>query len=76
MFMVILQGRTERLQASARAEDTVQLAIPDKIESAAYEREAKNLFGGFSDITFLHTAMGLYSNLVTFHGPMGYYGMR
>src|SRR5690606_31281285 len=33
-------------------------------------QENPKIFWGFSDITFLHTAMGLYSNLVTFHGPM------
>lgn len=33
-------------------------------------RENPKIFWGFSDITFLHTAIGLYSNLVTFHGPM------
>ncbi|WP_432362507.1 S66 peptidase family protein [Sporosarcina sp. UB5] len=33
-------------------------------------RENPKVFWGFSDITFLHTAIGLYSNLVTFHGPM------
>lgn len=33
-------------------------------------KEHPKVFWGFSDITFLHTAMGLYSNLVTFHGPM------
>lgn len=33
-------------------------------------QENPKVFWGFSDITFLHTAMGLYSNLVTFHGPM------
>lgn len=32
--------------------------------------ENPKVFWGFSDITFLHTAIGLYSNLVTFHGPM------
>ena len=32
--------------------------------------ENPKIFWGFSDITFLHTAFGLYSNLVTFHGPM------
>lgn len=32
--------------------------------------EQPKIFWGFSDITFLHTAMGRYSNLVTFHGPM------
>ncbi|MDN4606666.1 S66 peptidase family protein [Sporosarcina highlanderae] len=33
-------------------------------------RENPKIFWGFSDITFLHTAMGLYSDIVTFHGPM------
>ena len=33
-------------------------------------KENPKIFWGFSDITFLHTAIGLYSNLVTFHGPM------
>lgn len=33
-------------------------------------QENPKIFWGFSDITFLHTAMGHYSNLVTFHGPM------
>lgn len=33
-------------------------------------QENPKVFWGFSDITFLHTAMGRYSNLVTFHGPM------
>ncbi|HEX5563627.1 MAG TPA: LD-carboxypeptidase [Sporosarcina sp.] len=33
-------------------------------------RENPKVFWGFSDITFLHTAIGLYSDLVTFHGPM------
>jgi len=28
------------------------------------------LFIGYSDITALHIAMGIYSNLITFHGPM------
>lgn len=32
--------------------------------------ENPKIFWGFSDITFLHTAIGVYSNLVTFHGPM------
>lgn len=32
--------------------------------------ENPKVFWGFSDITFLHTAIGLYSDLVTFHGPM------
>lgn len=33
-------------------------------------RQNPKIFWGFSDVTFLHTAIGLYSNLVTFHGPM------
>ncbi|WP_248510625.1 LD-carboxypeptidase [Sporosarcina sp. NCCP-2222] len=33
-------------------------------------RENPKVFWGFSDITFLHTAIGLYADLVTFHGPM------
>lgn len=28
------------------------------------------IFAGFSDITAMHTALGKYCNLVTFHGPM------
>src|SRR6185312_13205840 len=32
--------------------------------------ECPKIFWGYSDITFLHTAMNLYSNIVTFHGPM------
>lgn len=41
----------------------------DKIDLQLMNEKPK-IFWGFSDITFLHTAMGLYSNLVTFHGPM------
>jgi len=41
----------------------------DKIDLQLMKEKPK-VFWGFSDITFLHTAMGLYSNLVTFHGPM------
>jgi muramoyltetrapeptide carboxypeptidase len=41
----------------------------DKIDLQLMNEHPK-IFWGFSDITFLHTAMGLYSNLVTFHGPM------
>lgn len=33
-------------------------------------RENPKVFWGFSDITFLHTAIRQYANLVTFHGPM------
>lgn len=41
----------------------------DKIDLQLMKENPK-VFWGFSDITYLHTAMGLYSNLVTFHGPM------
>jgi muramoyltetrapeptide carboxypeptidase len=33
-------------------------------------KENPKIFWGYSDITFLHTAIGEYANLVTFHGPM------
>ncbi|MFC5590063.1 LD-carboxypeptidase [Sporosarcina soli] len=46
---------------SARYTDRIDLQLM---------QENPKIFWGFSDITFLHTAMGLYSNLVTFHGPM------
>ena len=32
--------------------------------------EHPKIFWGYSDITFLHTGMNIYSNMVTFHGPM------
>jgi len=32
--------------------------------------ECPKIFWGYSDITFLHTAMNLYSDIITFHGPM------
>ncbi len=41
----------------------------DQIDLQLMEENPK-VFWGFSDITFLHSAMGRYSNLVTFHGPM------
>ncbi|CAM3190540.1 LD-carboxypeptidase [Filibacter tadaridae] len=41
----------------------------DKIDLQLMNENPK-IFWGFSDITFLHTAIGRYSNLVTFHGPM------
>lgn len=41
----------------------------DKIDLQLMKENPK-VFWGFSDITFLHTAMGLYSDIVTFHGPM------
>lgn len=34
-------------------------------------RRAKKPFVGYSDCTALHTAIGRYSRLVTYHGPMG-----
>lgn len=43
--------------------------ITDQIDFQLIEENPK-IFWGFSDITFLHTAFGQYSNLVTFHGPM------
>ncbi|KAA0948771.1 LD-carboxypeptidase [Sporosarcina sp. ANT_H38] len=46
---------------SARYTDRIDLQLM---------QENPKIFWGFSDITYLHTAMGLYSNLVTFHGPM------
>lgn len=33
-------------------------------------KENPKVFWGYSDITFLHTAIGQYADLVTFHGPM------
>lgn len=33
-------------------------------------RERPKIFVGYSDITALHMAIGKYSNIVTFHGPM------
>ncbi|MDN7244733.1 S66 peptidase family protein [Planococcus shenhongbingii] len=33
-------------------------------------KENPKIFWGYSDITFLHSAIGQYSELVTFHGPM------
>ena len=32
--------------------------------------ENPKVFWGYSDITYLHTSMNLYSDIVTFHGPM------
>ncbi|MGG0657373.1 S66 peptidase family protein [Rummeliibacillus pycnus] len=42
--------------------------IADKIDYLLFEENPK-IFWGFSDITFLHTAIGMYSDIVTFHGP-------
>ena len=85
MSMFTLRGRTKndfkicttcsripRLkEASARAEDTAQFANTDKINLQLMKENPNLFWGDFSDIAFLHTEMGLYSNLVTFHGPMG-----
>lgn len=42
--------------------------IADQIDYLLLEENPK-IFWGFSDITFLHTAIGMYSDIVTFHGP-------
>lgn len=42
--------------------------VADKIDYMLLEENPK-IFWGFSDLTFLHTAIGQLSNLVTFHGP-------
>lgn len=41
----------------------------DKIDYAMIMENPK-VFWGYSDITFLHTALGEYAEMVTFHGPM------
>ncbi|MBK3496974.1 LD-carboxypeptidase [Viridibacillus sp. YIM B01967] len=41
----------------------------DKIDFQLLAENPK-IFWGYSDITFLHTAIGRYSNFITFHGPM------
>ncbi|WP_223634796.1 LD-carboxypeptidase [Planococcus sp. 4-30] len=41
----------------------------DKIDYAMIMENPK-VFWGYSDITFLHTAIGDYAEMVTFHGPM------
>lgn len=41
----------------------------DRIDYAMIKENPK-VFWGYSDITFLHTAIGQFSELVTFHGPM------
>lgn len=40
----------------------------DKIDYLLLEENPK-IFWGFSDITFLHIAFGMFSDIVTFHGP-------
>lgn len=42
--------------------------IADQIDYLSIEENPK-IFWGFSDITFLHTAIGMYADIVTFHGP-------
>ena len=46
----------------------VAARIADKIDYLLLEENPK-IFWGFSDITFLHTAIGMFSDIVTFHGP-------
>lgn len=43
--------------------------IADRIDFGMIKENPK-MFWGYSDITFLHTAIGQYAELVTFHGPM------
>ncbi|ANU10073.1 LD-carboxypeptidase [Planococcus antarcticus DSM 14505] len=43
--------------------------LADKIDYAMIKENPK-VFWGYSDISFLHTAIGEYADLVTFHGPM------
>ena len=43
--------------------------ITDKLDFELLDSNPKVLWG-YSDITFLHTAIGQRNNLVTFHGPM------
>jgi muramoyltetrapeptide carboxypeptidase len=43
--------------------------VADKISYPLVEENPKIIWG-FSDVTYLHTAVQKYSNLVTFHGPM------
>ena len=43
--------------------------IADKIDYPLVEGNPKIIWG-FSDVTYLHTVLNEYSNLVTFHGPM------
>ena len=43
--------------------------IVDKINYGLVEENPKIIWG-FSDVTYLHTVIGEFSDLVTFHGPM------
>lgn len=41
----------------------------DRIDFQLMSEQPK-IFWGYSDITFLHTTIGQFANVVTFHGPM------
>ncbi len=41
----------------------------DRIDVQLMSEQPK-IFWGYSDITYLHTTIGQYANVVTFHGPM------
>lgn len=43
--------------------------IADRLDYTMISRNPK-VFWGYSDISFLHAAIGKFSGLVTFHGPM------
>lgn len=43
--------------------------MADKIDYALIEENPKIIWG-FSDVTYLHTTVNEFSNVVTFHGPM------
>lgn len=43
--------------------------LTDKLDFAMIKENPK-VFWGYSDITFLHSAIGQLADLVTFHGPM------
>lgn len=43
--------------------------IADRIDYQLLTENPK-IFWGFSDVTYLHTALQEYANVVTFHGPM------
>lgn len=46
------------------------IRLLDKIDYDMIKRNPK-IFIGYSDITALHLAINKYSNLITFHGPVG-----
>ncbi|WP_422123991.1 LD-carboxypeptidase [Planococcus sp. X10-3] len=43
--------------------------LADRIDFGMIKENPK-VFWGYSDITYLHTAIGQFADLVTFHGPM------